>query len=226
MPRARFAIAWHSPGCRPAGGQHPASDIAGCGRRSAVTGEPPEVIRACAGHPSAQVAPWPISLNDRHPHAGEQPGAQGRDRQAADVRVRLRRGPVLDRRLPAHGARARVRHLRDGDHDLHLRARPRQALHRAADLPGARSSTTARSSSTRRPGIRSPKDLEGQARRRQSRLHRDDRRVGARHPRSTSTASTSSKITWVLSGDEHVAEYRPPAQRRADRERARTWPRC
>ena len=27
----------------------------------------------------------------------------------------------------------------------------------------------------------------------------------------TSTASISSKITWVLSGDEHVAEYRPPA---------------
>jgi 4,5-dihydroxyphthalate decarboxylase len=59
-------------------------------------------------------------------------------------------------------------------------------------------------------GIKSPKDLEG-------------RRVGvnrgytvttglwARSVLSNQYGVDLSKITWVLSGDEHVAEYRPPA---------------
>lgn len=59
-------------------------------------------------------------------------------------------------------------------------------------------------------GIRSPKDLEG-------------RRVGvnrgytvttglwARTVLATQYGVDLSKITWVLSGDEHVAEFRPPA---------------
>ena len=59
-------------------------------------------------------------------------------------------------------------------------------------------------------GLRSPKDLEG-------------RRVGvnrgytvttglwARHVLQREHGVDLSKITWVLSGDEHVAEYRPPA---------------
>jgi len=44
----------------------------------------------------------------------------------------------------------------------------------------------------------------------QPRLHGHDR-VWARSILRTSTAVDLSKITWVLSGDEHVAEYRPPA---------------
>jgi 4,5-dihydroxyphthalate decarboxylase len=59
-------------------------------------------------------------------------------------------------------------------------------------------------------GIRSPKDLEG-------------RRVGVNRGYTVTTGVWArgvlqdehgvdlSKITWVLSGDEHVAEYRPPA---------------
>lgn len=61
-----------------------------------------------------------------------------------------------------------------------------------------------------RAGIRSPKDLEG-------------RRVGVNRGYTVTTGVWArgvlqdehgvdlSKITWVLSGDEHVAEYRPPA---------------
>jgi 4,5-dihydroxyphthalate decarboxylase len=59
-------------------------------------------------------------------------------------------------------------------------------------------------------GIRAPKDLEG-------------RRVGVNRGYTVTTGVWArsilqdehgvdlSKITWVLSGDEHVAEYRPPA---------------
>jgi 4,5-dihydroxyphthalate decarboxylase len=62
----------------------------------------------------------------------------------------------------------------------------------------------------RNAGIRSPKDLEG-------------RRVGVNRGYTVTTGVWArgvlaeeygvdlSKITWVLSGDEHVAEYRPPA---------------
>jgi len=59
-------------------------------------------------------------------------------------------------------------------------------------------------------GIRTPKDLEG-------------RRVGVNRGYTVTTGAWArsvlqhqygvdlSKITWVLSGDEHVAEFRPPA---------------
>ena len=61
-----------------------------------------------------------------------------------------------------------------------------------------------------RSGIRTPKDLEG-------------RRVGVNRGYTVTTGLWArsvlqdeyqvdlSKITWVLSGDEHVAEYRPPS---------------
>jgi 4,5-dihydroxyphthalate decarboxylase len=61
-----------------------------------------------------------------------------------------------------------------------------------------------------RSGIRSPKDLEG-------------KRVGVNRGYTVTTGVWArgilqqeygvdlSKITWVLSGDEHVAEYRPPS---------------
>jgi 4,5-dihydroxyphthalate decarboxylase len=61
-----------------------------------------------------------------------------------------------------------------------------------------------------RSGIRSPKDLEG-------------KRVGVNRGYTVTTGVWArgilqqeygvdlNKITWVLSGDEHVAEYRPPA---------------
>ena len=61
-----------------------------------------------------------------------------------------------------------------------------------------------------RAGIRTPKDLEG-------------RRVGVNRGYTVTTGVWArgilqdehgvdlSRITWVLSGDEHVAEYRPPA---------------
>jgi 4,5-dihydroxyphthalate decarboxylase len=61
-----------------------------------------------------------------------------------------------------------------------------------------------------RAGIRSPKDLEG-------------RRVGVNRGYTVTTGVWAravlqqehgvdlGKVTWVLSGDEHVAEYRPPA---------------
>ena len=61
-----------------------------------------------------------------------------------------------------------------------------------------------------RSGIRTPKDLEG-------------RKVGVNRGYTVTTGLWArailahqygvdlSKITWVLSGDEHVAEYRPPA---------------
>jgi 4,5-dihydroxyphthalate decarboxylase len=43
--------------------------------------------------------------------------------------------------------------------------------------------------------------------RRQPRLHRHDRRLGAQHPASTSTGVDLGSITWIRSGDEHVSEY-------------------
>src|SRR4249920_3269504 len=65
-------------------------------------------------------------------------------------------------------------------------------------------------------GIRTPKDLEG-------------KRVGVNRGYTVTTGVWArgilqqeygvdlSKITWVLSGDEHVAEYRPPRECGADR---------
>ena len=59
-------------------------------------------------------------------------------------------------------------------------------------------------------GIREAEGPRRQTRRRQPRLHGHHRGVGAQHP-AGGARRRSRKITWVLSGDEHVAEYRPPA---------------
>src|SRR5262249_43134829 len=73
--------------------------------------------------------------------------------------VRFRGGRSPHRRVPPHGARQRIRHLRDGD---------------------------------------------------QPRLH-GTTGVWARSILQDEHGVDLSKITWVLSGDEHVAEYRAPA---------------
>ena len=73
-------------------------------------------------------------------------------------------------------------------------------------------------------GIRTPKDLEG-------------RKVGVNRGYTVTTGVWArsilqeeygvdlSKITWVLSGDEHVAEYRPPANV-VPIEKGRRWRTC
>ena len=55
----------------------------------------------------------------------------------------------------------RVRHLRDGDHHLHLRQGARQADDRRSRCSSCARSTTAPSWSTAKAGISTPKDLEG-----------------------------------------------------------------
>ncbi len=59
-------------------------------------------------------------------------------------------------------------------------------------------------------GIRTPKDLEGK-RVGVNRGYTVTTGVWARGILSQEYGVDLSKITWVLSGDEHVAEYRPPA---------------
>ena len=59
-------------------------------------------------------------------------------------------------------------------------------------------------------GIRSPKDLEGQ-RVGVNRGYTVTTGLWARQVLQNEHGVDLSKITWVLSGDEHVAEYRPPA---------------
>ena len=59
-------------------------------------------------------------------------------------------------------------------------------------------------------GIRSPKDLEGK-RIGVNRGYTVTTGVWARSVLQDEHGVDLSKITWVLSGDEHVAEYRPPA---------------
>jgi 4,5-dihydroxyphthalate decarboxylase len=59
-------------------------------------------------------------------------------------------------------------------------------------------------------GIRTPKDLEGK-RVGVNRGYTVTTGVWARSVLQDEHAVDLSKITWVLSGDEHVAEYRPPA---------------
>ena len=61
---------------------------------------------------------------DLRPHRRAE-GRTGEDRRR---RAGLRRGRADHRRVPAHGARPRVRRLRDGAHHLHDRARARRAL--------------------------------------------------------------------------------------------------
>src|ERR1700730_9160779 len=59
-------------------------------------------------------------------------------------------------------------------------------------------------------GIRSPKDLEGK-KVGVNRGYTVTTGVRARGILQQEYGGVASKITWVLSGDEHVAEYRPPA---------------
>jgi 4,5-dihydroxyphthalate decarboxylase len=59
-------------------------------------------------------------------------------------------------------------------------------------------------------GIRSPKDLEGK-RVGVNRGYTVTTGVWARGILATQYGVDLSKVTWVLSGDEHVAEYRPPS---------------
>jgi 4,5-dihydroxyphthalate decarboxylase len=59
-------------------------------------------------------------------------------------------------------------------------------------------------------GIRTPKDLEGK-RVGVNRGYTVTTRVWARSILQDEHGVDLKKITWVLSGDEHVAEYRPPA---------------
>src|SRR5437870_5682509 len=59
-------------------------------------------------------------------------------------------------------------------------------------------------------GIKSPKDLEGK-RVGVNRGYTVTTGVWARSVLQAEHGVDLSKITWVLSGDEHVAEYRPPA---------------
>src|SRR5438874_7772346 len=61
-----------------------------------------------------------------------------------------------------------------------------------------------------RAGIRTPKDLEGK-RVGVNRGYTVTTGVWARSVLQDEHGVDLSKITWVLSGDEHVAEYRPPA---------------
>ena len=87
---------------------------------------------------------------------------------------------------------------------------------RDAGVPGARLPSRRDPGQPARPASATPKDLEG-------------RRVGVNRGYTVTTGVWArgilqdehgvdlSKITWVLSGDEHVAEYRPPAERGADR---------
>lgn len=62
----------------------------------------------------------------------------------------------------------------------------------------------------RRAGIRSPKDLEGR-RLGVNRGYTVTTGVWARGVLQSEHDVNLDKVTWVLSGDEHVAEYRPPA---------------
>src|SRR5258706_11220146 len=156
------------------------------------------------------------AAEDRHPHAGQQPGAQGRHRPPRRFRVRLRRGRPADRRLPPHGARPRVRRLRDGAHHLCHRTRLRQAHDRPADLPHA--SVPPRryrmQHARRNPLAEGPRGPQGG---RESWLHRHHGPLGAQRPRPP---------VWRGPREDHLGALRRRArrrvrsarQRRADRE--------
>ena len=121
------------------------------------------------------------------------------------------------RRVPPHGARQRVRHLRDGDHDLYLRQGARQADDRGAGVPGARASTTAPSWSTPRPAS---------ARRRTSKARRSASTAATPSPPAcgraascrTSTASTSPRSPGCCPATSMSPNTSAPAERGADRE--------
>ena len=153
---------------------------------------------------------------NRHPHARQQPGAQRRDREAQNFRIRFCGGQSADRRLPPHGARARIRHLRDGDHHLYLRPRPWQAHDRGADLPGARLPSW-RHSGEHQGRHSQPQGSGGQARRGEPRLHGDDRRVGAQHPAGRIRRRSFQDHLGAV-GRRACGGVRAAEERRADRE--------
>ena len=135
---------------------------------------------------------------------------EGRHGETPRLRVRIRGRAGHHQCLPADGPRARVRRL------ARWRSPPTSARARTASAsPRCRSFrcapfTTAPSSATRTPASQSPKDLEG-------------RKVGVNRGYTVTTGLWArsilqdeygvdlSRITWVLSGDEHVAEYQPPS---------------
>src|SRR5262249_58346192 len=88
-----------------------------------------------------------------------------------------------------------------GEHGKRMTAVPAflvRAFHHGAVLVNAKA------------GIRSPKDLEGK-RVGVNRGYTVTTGVWARGVLADEHGVDLGKITWVLSGDEHVAEYKPPA---------------
>ena len=129
--------------------------------------------------------------------------------------------PVLVHAFRRMVPRARVRRLRDGGDDLPRREGARGARSRRSRSSWSAASTTARSSADTPAGIARPKDLEG-------------KRVGVNRGYTVTTGVWArgilrdeygvdlDSITWVLSGDEHVAEYVPPRERRRRSRAGRT----
>jgi 4,5-dihydroxyphthalate decarboxylase len=72
-------------------------------------------------------------------------------------------------------------------------------------------------------GIAAPKDLEGKRVGVNRGYTGDDRASGSRTVLSHQYGVDLDKITWVLSGDEHVAEFRPPSNV-VPIEKGRRWP--
>ena len=135
-------------------------------------------------------------------------GRTGEDRRC---RSGLRRGRADHRRVPAHGARPRVRRLRDGAHHLHDRARARRAVHRAAGVPDAAlpSRRLRLSARFRHPHPQGPGRQEG----RRARLFGHHRRVDARHLRQRIRARL---VQGHLGGRRRGARDQPEAAAERD----------
>src|SRR3989442_1606117 len=106
-------------------------------------------------------------------------GPEGRHGHGTGHPLRAHRGEPDRRRVPAHGAHARVRRVRDGDHDLSDRQGPRQAVHGAADLRHAPVPSRADRVQREVGGdvAEGSRGQEGGG----PCLHRHDGRLGARH---------------------------------------------
>ena len=116
-------------------------------------------------------------------------------------------------RHAAHVPGARIRHLRDGVHHLCVRPRRRQAVHRDPGVRDPQLPSLGDVLSTPSPASRTPKDLEG-------------RKVGVNRGYTVTTGLWArgilqseygvdlDKITWIPTDDEHVAEFKAPAERR------------
>ncbi len=150
----------------------------------------------------------------RDPDAGADRGAEGRPVPSArwvDAPAGLRGGPGARPGLPPDGAR------RWTSTSPRWRS-PRTCARRrtASRSPRCRCSWCAASTTARSPGrppragISRPKDLEGQ-RVGVNRGYTVTTGVWARGILADQYGVDLDRVTWVLSGDEHVAEYRPPA---------------